>query len=63
MHKLAHWLLIVGGLNWLLVGLLNKDIFELLQMDTLGIVPKIVYVLVGISAILVLFKSKSSTSA
>ena len=29
MKKAAHWLLIIGGLNWLLVGLLGWDIGEL----------------------------------
>lgn len=46
----AFTLLVVGGLNWGLVGLLNLDLVELL----LGSVPfaqQAVYVLVGLSAI------------
>ncbi|MBV9529327.1 DUF378 domain-containing protein [Sphingomonas sp.] len=43
-------LLIVGGLNWGLVGLLNFDLVAALfgQMSTLS---RIVYVLVGLSAL------------
>jgi len=50
-HKIAFILLIVGGLNWLLVGLLGKDLFVLLGMDMSGTVARIVYVLVGLSAV------------
>ena len=60
MQKLAHWLLIIGGLNWLLVGLLSKDLFVLLGMDMGGWLPRIVYILVGLSA-LVMLKPKSSS--
>ena len=60
MGKLAHWLLIIGGLNWLLVGLLSKDLFVLLGMDMTSLIPRIVYILVGISAI-VMLKPKSSS--
>lgn len=52
----AFTLLIVGGLNWLLVGLLNFDLVMWLFVDILGvaILAKIVYILVGLSAIYVL---------
>ncbi len=43
-------LLIVGGLNWGLVGLLNFDLVATLLGDG-TILAKIVYVLVGLSAI------------
>ncbi|MFH0804272.1 MAG: DUF378 domain-containing protein [Candidatus Zambryskibacteria bacterium] len=59
MQKVAHWLLIIGGLNWLLFALLSKDIFGLLGMDMGGWLPRIVYILVGLSALLAL-KPKSS---
>ena len=50
MHMIAFILLIVGGLNWLAVGLFNWDISALLGgMDSA--VSKIIYVLVGLSAI------------
>lgn len=50
LHMVAFLLLVVGGLNWGLVGLLNLDLVELL----LGSVPfaqQAVYVLVGLSAV------------
>lgn len=58
MQKAAHWLLIIGGLNWLLVGLLGWDIGELFGGQT-AIVSRVIYVLVGLSA-LVALKPKSS---
>lgn len=49
-HCVAWVLLIVGGLNWLLVGLFNWDIGEIFGgMDAL--ISKIIYILVGLSAI------------
>jgi len=59
LHKIAHWLLIVGGLNWLLAGLFGSDLFGLLGMDVTGWLPRLVYILVGISALMAL-KPKSS---
>lgn len=53
MKKAAHWLLIIGGLNWLLVGLLQWDIGEVLGgMDSWF--ARIVYILVGLSALVAL---------
>lgn len=50
MHKLAFILLVVGGLNWLLVGVLGWDISRWLGgMDSM--VARVIYVLVGLSAI------------
>jgi uncharacterized membrane protein YuzA (DUF378 family) len=51
-HMIAFGLLVIGGLNWLLVGLLHKDLFTLLGMSMTSIVPTVVYILVGLSAIL-----------
>jgi len=53
-------LLIVGGLNWLLVGLFQKDLFVMLGMDMTSMVPKIVYILVGLSALYDLFTHKGA---
>ncbi|MES2059666.1 MAG: DUF378 domain-containing protein [Patescibacteria group bacterium] len=50
MHKLTFILLVIGGLNWLLVGLAGWDIGQLFGgMD--NIVSRIIYILVGLSAI------------
>ncbi len=58
MQKTAHWLLIIGGLNWLLVGLLGWDIGELFGGQA-ALVSRVIYVLVGLSALMAL-KPKSS---
>ncbi len=59
MQKLAHWLLIIGGLNWLLVGLLSWDVGMLFGGQD-AIISRIVYVLVGLSALVSLKKPKSA---
>ena len=51
-HKLAFVLLLIGGLNWLLQGVFNRDLFVLLGMDMSDWLPRVVYVLVGLSAVL-----------
>ncbi len=47
LHKLAFLLLVVGGLNWGLVGAFDTDLVMRLGEG----VAKIVYILVGLSAI------------
>ena len=61
MQKLAHWLLVIGGLNWLLVGLLSWDIGDLFGGQS-AIVSRVIYILVGLAAILIAVKPKSSVS-
>lgn len=57
MHKLAFILVVVGGLNWLLVGLFNTDVGAWIGgMDSIQ--AKIVYILVGLSALYMLFTHK-----
>lgn len=57
LHMIAFLLLVVGGLNWLLVGLFNWDVGQLFGgMDAM--VSKVIYVLVGLSALVVLFTHK-----
>ena len=46
----AKILLIVGGLNWGLVGLLDLDVVELV-LGAVPILQTIVYVLVGLAAL------------
>lgn len=49
-HMIAFWLLVIGGLNWLVFALFNWDIGELLGgMDS--VVAKIIYVVVGLAAL------------
>lgn len=50
LHMIAFALVIIGGLNWLLVGLFQWDIGEIFGgMD--NIISRVIYVLVGVSAI------------
>jgi uncharacterized membrane protein YuzA (DUF378 family) len=50
---IAHILVIVGALNWGLVGLFEFDLVATLFGD-MSMVSKLVYSLVGISAVLML---------
>lgn len=55
LHKIAWVLLIIGGLNWLLTGLVPSwDLANFLG-STLAM---IVYILVGVSAVIELFSHK-----
>ncbi|GAK31139.1 putative membrane protein [Weissella oryzae SG25] len=44
-------LLVVGGLNWLLVGLFSLDLVALIFGGQSAILARVVYILVGLSAI------------
>ncbi|PJE64075.1 MAG: DUF378 domain-containing protein [Candidatus Ryanbacteria bacterium CG10_big_fil_rev_8_21_14_0_10_43_42] len=62
LHVVTFILLVVGGLNWLLVGLFQWDIGQVLGgMDSM--LSRIVYVLVGASAVVVLFTHKKDCRA
>jgi len=52
-------LLVIGGLNWLLVGLFQWDIGELFGGQS-AVISRIVYVLVGLSAIVELAAHKGN---
>lgn len=58
LHIVTFILLVVGGLNWLLIGAFGFDLVASLfgEMTTLS---KIVYVLVGLSAVFELLVHKS----
>lgn len=57
LHMVAFILVVIGGLNWLLVGLFGWDVGELFGgMD--AVVSRIVYILVGLSALVLLFTHK-----
>lgn len=59
MHKLAYILVIIGGLNWLLVGVFGWDIGMIFggQADWIS---RIIYILVGLSAIYEVFTHKTN---
>jgi hypothetical protein len=56
LHMIAWILVIIGGLVWLIVGLFNVNVVAYLG-DT---VARIVYVLVGLSALYELFTHKAN---
>jgi len=53
LNPVALLLIIVGGLNWLLVGLFKFNLVNAL-LGRLGVIENIVYILVGVSAIVCL---------
>lgn len=54
LHKITFYLLVVGGLNWLVFGVAGWDIGQLFGgMDS--IISRTVYVLVGLAAVYELF--------
>ena len=59
MHLISFTLLIIGGLNWLLIGLFGVDVVMYLAGVSAWL-PRIVYVLVGLSAVYELFMHKKS---
>lgn len=55
--KVAYALVIIGGLNWGLVGLLDYDLVAALFGAASG-VSRVVYSLVGLSALWMLFAGR-----
>src|SRR5690606_26006957 len=59
-------LLVIGGLNWLLVGLFQFDLVAAIFGGETSVVSRIIYILVGLSALwqlMPLFKSFSEDEA
>jgi uncharacterized membrane protein YuzA (DUF378 family) len=54
-NTIAWWLVIVGAVNWLLVGLLGLDLVWLI-FGFMPILQKLVYVLVGLSGVWLLLQ-------
>ena len=66
MDKIALTLLIIGGLNWGLVGIFEFDLVAWLFGGQTSILSRIVYVLVALAAIWaipMLFRSRNSSTA
>jgi uncharacterized membrane protein YuzA (DUF378 family) len=57
LHKIAWVLVLVGALNWGLVGLFNINLVDML-LGQWVMVERVVYVLVGASAVMMLFAEK-----
>ncbi len=51
LHMLTFLLMVVGGLNWLLVGAFGWDVGELFG-GQMAVVSRIIYVLVGVATVL-----------
>lgn len=60
MYIIALVLLVVGGLNWGLVGLLNFDLVAAL-FGTMSFLARTVYSLVGLAAVVVAFNLVSKS--
>ena len=56
-HMISFILLIIGGLNWLLVGIGAGDLVAML-LGAGSILARIVYVLVGLSAVILVATHK-----
>jgi len=59
LHKLTFILLVVGGLNWLLQGLFVWEIGSLFG-GTDAVVSRLIYILVGLSALYEIGTHKSN---
>ncbi len=59
LHIITYLLVTIGGLNWLLQGALGWDISRFLGGPT-ALVSRIIYILVGVSAILELVAHKKA---
>lgn len=53
-------LLIIGGLNWGLIGLFNIDIVAMI-FGTMSGLTRIIYILVGLAAVYIAFISTTRT--
>lgn len=60
--KITFVLVIIGGLNWLLVGATGWDVGSLFGGQA-AVVSRIIYILVGISAIYQIFGGKCTCNS
>lgn len=49
--KISFILVVIGALNWGLVGLFNLDLVKALFGDSLQTVARIIYILIGVAGI------------
>ena len=61
-HTITFILLVIGGLNWLVLGLFGWDLGMIFggQME---LISRVIYVLVGIAAVYEIFSHKSNCRA
>ncbi len=58
-HMVTFFLLVIGGLNWLLVGLFKWDLVAAIFGGTGAAISRIIYILVGLSALYEIFCHKN----
>lgn len=58
MHMVAFTLLVIGGLNWLLLGVFKWEIGDLFGGPAV-VVSRMIYILVGLAALYEIFTHKS----
>jgi uncharacterized membrane protein YuzA (DUF378 family) len=59
LHLLTFILLVIGGLNWLLVGLFGWEVGEIFGGQD-ALLSRVIYILVGLSAIYEIATHKSN---
>lgn len=59
LHTITFILLVIGGLNWLLVGAFGWDVGQLFGGQA-ATISRIVYILVGLSALYEMFSHKKN---
>jgi len=62
LNLIAGVLLVIGGLNWGFVGLLDFDLVATIFGD-MSAISRLVYVVVGLSAVLMLFSLPKLTKS
>ena len=63
LHMVSFLLLVVGGVNWLLVGLFQFDLVESLLGGVSPSLVKLVYILVGLAAVYEVVSHKANCRA
>lgn len=56
-HKVAWVLLVISGLNWGIIGIANLNVVNLV-LGGVPVIERIVYILVGLSALSMFFCGK-----
>ncbi|MDO8620842.1 MAG: DUF378 domain-containing protein [Candidatus Levybacteria bacterium] len=58
LHMISFTLVVVGGLNWGLIGLFNFNLVNTI-LGSVGGLEQLVYVLVGVSAVILMLGHKN----
>ncbi len=58
-HVISYLLLVIGGLNWLLVGAFGWDVGVIFGGQD-ALISRVIYILVGVSAIVMLATHKKT---